>query len=604
MDQDDHHTNDLHGSTEPLREVDQDTLGFPDSERVPEAKGGLPMYPVERLKTVDKETLRALLERKREAERERQIDRSEKIVSPGLFVINESAYIAFPSNIFNSDCEFGILLATTAVELGYIHLKEMVEDKNFFTAAYNRKFILGVLNGLTTSTYKTRSQSKKDYDLGTACGYALRVKHYFAQNKKLTADALVEDHFFFGNSRKEMKGKGTRVYHMKDQFASYCNQDTNGRAILTVVNYIARQYLLDNHSTEDLEKAISANVIPFPELMASLYPRRTVQVTKKKTEVKVLKPSLPKTSTLFTKKEMSLITKILRPSFTDITDIQEKYIHYINQYGYHQLSDQLRARIQTRRELTQKFGRVCKTRFQAIELIASKKGLRRNEVTTELLSTYIQGMTDPVTNLVREIQQILSRTLLHRNAEIAFNKRMESQESAIAFVTNLSFGIYRESFPEMNLDWKLKTADTAVALRDSRIKDAMEYIFKLDAALGKMELSIEPLSRIQSKYAYRHLESIQRLTHRINDYCNELVRIEERDRNVASKTATNSSTTFDSLMAIHKESYDTKRLAVRNRCAVLYYNANQDDKRLISELLQQMDDCELISPSSIHSRNH
>jgi hypothetical protein len=361
---------------------------------------------------------------------------------------------------------------------------------------------------------------------------------------------------------------------------------------------------LDNHSTEDLEKAISANVIPFPELMASLYPRRTVQVTKKKTEVKVLKPSLPKTSTLFTKKEMSLITKILRPSFTDITDIQEKYIHYINQYGYHQLSDQLRARIQTRRELTQKFGRVCKARFQAIELIASKKGLRRNEVTTELLSTYIQGMTDPVTNLVREIQQILSRTLLHRNAEIAFNKRMESQESAIAFVTNLSFGIYRESFPEMNLDWKLKTADTAVALRDSRIKDAMEYIFKLDAALGKMELSIEPLSRIQSKYAYRHLESIQRLTHRINDYCNELVRIEERDRNVASKTATNSSTTFDSLMAIHKESYDTKRLAVKNRCAVLSYNANQDDKRLISELLQQMDDCELISPSSIHSRNH
>jgi hypothetical protein len=570
------------------------------------ATGGSTLNPVERLRTVTKEQLIALLEKKDEIDTSRRVERSEEITSAGVYTINDDAFIAMPENVYEPDCELGILLADLVVTQGLpnVQLKMLAKDDKFFTDLKNGKFILGLLHGLTTDTPKMRVGNKKDFDLGCACAYSLRVKHYFNATPIYGSEALVADHAFFGNSKKDMSGRAKEIFILKDRLASFVSKNHDAKALLQLMNFLAKKLLLDNHSQEDLEKTISANIKPFSEVMLSLYPRRDVQVSKKKIEKQVMKPSIPKSSPLFLREEMQLIVKLLRPSYSDIGGMQENYIYYVATNGFDDLRCQLQEKVLARRKICQDFGRVSKARFSALQESTKKTGLRRNEVSSEMLRSYIQTIDDPVSELVRSIGQLLSPKILKRNVEIAFNKRIHGEANLQAFLLMKSFGVYSTVLPNSTMAWRGVTHLTMDNFSTKRLREAIDYIMQIDICIGKINIQSDVLHRIPDKFVEKHLEGICKNVLRINDLMAMLTEMQDDERDSASKAASNSNKRYETVIDNYRSLYTLCLKSVNQRIRVSLFTASEESKASLNRFKQTAETCRLIPVTLSVTANH
>jgi len=264
------------------------------------------------------ERIRALLDSKEAVIQEVSRGFTEQVIQPGIYKEDGIAYAVCPEGFFKEDNIIGAMVYDLCQIAGMI-VKTIPANDNI-TNVFSKKFIEGIWFGIFSSTNLKRRRAKKDYELGRACSFALIVKSVFAQTDELGLAALAKDHFFYGNNPGEKSNNSTVPFYIKMKLRSYFEQPHIGDLLYGILNYAAASVGVSYLTEAESDKIISESMIPIDQLINECYPTHLVKKGKKQ-ETIVRKPNPIRTSPLYTKDEMKIMTDLTSSIFTDLGSI-------------------------------------------------------------------------------------------------------------------------------------------------------------------------------------------------------------------------------------------------------------------------------------------
>jgi hypothetical protein len=417
-----------HKTAQPLRVIPQEGVVQKDSPAV-----------VTRLNRLSLDKLMNLVLKRPDEEQKILIEQAEKTVRPGLYNVDGQTYFVCPKTLYNEDCIVGMLIADIALKtkaiVSLIDYPEIV-----YTKAYDEKFIMGLWNGCYTTTNLQRRRSKQSYELGRTVMFSLIVKWYFANEEKLGIEALAKDQFFFGNNPEEKTGKEKTRFFIKNALPSFFEDSQVGNLLLAIVNYGAQNMSFALTDSE-LKQVIRENIIDVSSLIASCYPTVTIRRGKKETSTN-RRPNPIRSSPLFFKEEMRLVSPISSYIFDDLEGWQTTFLDSVLQFGYSDYAQSIKAKIRARWETLQRFAHVTKIRLQEIRRMTKESTLKKAQVSTEHLKTFLRGSKDAANKLVSEIHHIIGAASLRLAVSYAFKKTFASDIDAERFLFIMAVKTY------------------------------------------------------------------------------------------------------------------------------------------------------------------
>ena len=349
----------------------------------------------------------------------------------GMYNVSDTTYLVVPESWFSEDDILGQMIVDLT-KISGIHLK-VCDEKSTRTEYYNEEFILGLWFGIYNTTIQKLSRTKESYERGRTCSYALIVKKYFATDDRLGPEALKYDNYYFGNHPGEVGKNGDPVpFYAKDTLESYFTDEAFGNTVFafisTVVAKVQTSYLTD--STFDM---VAAHIVPYATLLRSCYPKVTVK-GKKGNELQIRKPNPIKSSPLFLREEMKLISEVTSARFLDLGVVESDYLSQVQRRGFNSTFDTIKRSMTLRLEMLMRFANRTKIRLQEIRQNTKDVKKRKAQVIKSEVEALVQTYREADRNLFSDIIYIVGKSNLRSILSRAYGKKLSDLNEAEAFL--------------------------------------------------------------------------------------------------------------------------------------------------------------------------
>jgi hypothetical protein len=392
------------------------------------------------------------------------------------------------------------------------------------TDAYDEEFIMGLWFGFTNEGVQNLSRSKKAYELGRTCTYALIVKNMFNKDPFLGLSGLKKDNFFFGNSPGESSQKKPTPFYVKSKLRlSFKNQavaDAIYGILIHSVNKIGTSYL-----TVDLRKVVEQCIIPFDQLLTRNYP--TYTVTGKKSKLKERrKPKAIRQSPLLFKEESNLLHEITNPIFTDLYAIENDFVGQVATWGFSTVEERISKAISSRLDILQRFANRTKLRLQDIRKITDQPKKRKAGVLHEDILALANESPDMPNRLYTEILHIVEKHNLPRLVSVAYNLQSLSNEKARLYLLKKCMDVYKK-IGIKELKKQPKDIEIDVETAELEFSKTQERLSKFDSKLSSLHSNVKGLSRSRISQLYGRRTQIDGILKNITETINLVKDIEK-----------------------------------------------------------------------------
>jgi hypothetical protein len=296
----------------------------------------------------------------------------------------------------------------------------------------------------------------------------------FASTDELGLAALIKDNFFYGNNPGEKSGNSAVPFYIKMKLRSYFEQPHIGDLVYGIVNYAAASVGISYLTESESDKIISESIIPIDLLINECYP--TVLIKKgKKQESAVRKPNPIRTSPLFTKDEMKIVTDLTSSIFTDLGSITNDYENCVLTSGFASIHKQIKEIIYLRWETLQRFANQTKIRLQDIRKISGEDKIRKASVKPLHLEELLKATPNAGARLISELKHILGSYDVITAYSRAYNAVPRTSQEAWALIYKKIFQMYENTSSES----KIKIAPAKEDLVDTDLTDEYRRAFNM-----------------------------------------------------------------------------------------------------------------------------
>jgi hypothetical protein len=300
------------------------------------------------------------------------------------------------------------------------------------TPAWDEKFLLGLWFSFYSDSVHKRNRAKKSYELGQTHGQCIMVKHFFesVNPEILGANALVKDHFFFGNNSGEVVNKVPVVYDLRHRLHSYYKDPEVGDALLVLLNRIARAVQLSRLDNQQIDTVVEHNLISF-EAIVGLY-RQTLTVMRrgKAVQAKARTPNKPRSSPLLLPEESELLSKLISPFWDNLSHYEEQWSNVVAEIGFSAAKARVANIINVRWQILQKFAKMTTKRLQQIRAMDPDKlkVARKANITIDNVRAMLLARSSPMEVFMRELLDITPYGWLRVAVAKGFNKGVPASD--------------------------------------------------------------------------------------------------------------------------------------------------------------------------------
>jgi len=405
---------------------------------------------VRNLNSLSNEEIIALLRNKDAVIQEVSRGYSEKAIPPGIYTDDGQTYWVCPKSLFTEDNIIGAMIYDLSQAAGAIvkTIEYEVQQLN----AFNKKFIEGVWFGIFSSQSLKRRRGKQDYELGRACSFSLIVRSVFNKTDVLGLSALIKDNFFFGNNPGEVSNSNSVPFYIKMKLRSFFDKTEIGELLFGIINYTAATVGVSYLTEAESDKMIGESLIPIDSLISECYPTLLVKRGKKQSK-EVRKPNPIRSSPLYTKDEIKIISDLTSSIFTELESVSKDYENCILTSGFVSVKKQIHDVINLRWETLQRFANQTKIRLQDIRRITREDKLRKAGVKPIHVTALLESLPNVAARLLSEVQHILGGYDVITAYTRAFNSCPASQKEAWALIYKRIYNMYETT----RADSKIKT---------------------------------------------------------------------------------------------------------------------------------------------------
>jgi len=484
------------------------------------------------LQSLSPEILDILLAR--QAVVEEQISRSfaEKAIPMGIYKVDGQIYWVCPKTLFNEDSDIGAMIASFAHETGAtIKQIDVTAD---ITKVYSDLYLKGLWFGMFSSTNQKRRRGKQDYELGRTCTFSLIVKNMFEAIAELGPRALTRDNFFFGNNGEEVSGKSRVPFFIKTKLRSFFENPAIGDLIYGIINYTAAQVGFKNLTLEEQDKVIMDHLIPVDSLITSCY--TTTVVKRGRSEVtKIRKPNPIRSSPLFIREEMELVSSISSLIFADLAALTENYEETVFDLGFDALERRIKDSIRLRWETLQRFANRTKIRLQDIRKISNNPTLRKANVTQDHVRSLLTTTPEPVNRLVQEVRHIIGKTDLRDCLAYAYKKKFDSTTDAVRYLYIKILDIYRNVDLQNPSIVNLKPDQPAQEPLDIDFNNSIKSIIKIKNKIGSLKKQSSGIGKLKHFKLFGRIEQLENLITSLFSEVQSIMKQDKNSRDIAIK---------------------------------------------------------------------
>jgi hypothetical protein len=311
------------------------------------------------------------------------------------------------------------------------------------------------------------------------------VKNFFAHAKNLGEEALIKDHFFYGNNPGEVKEKDQVLYFLRAKLISMVNNTEFANALFGMINLASKEIGLSNLIPQEEYKTVIENIIPFDTVVASLYPTTITKKKGRKEIEKTRKPNPIRQSPLFLSEEMELLSKIVSPIFTDLFSVSKNWTDCVFDSGFSVVKAQIRESICNRWETLQRFAHVTKLRLQAIRRLTGDSKLKKAKVVRDNVIALLKSRApDPTKVLWDETSHILGKNSIVKLSSIAFKKMINPKEVDRFFLVE-AWKRYEVPLKDL-LTAEVKKAIAPFAIATFGLEDSVYRVIMLNHTLKEL----------------------------------------------------------------------------------------------------------------------
>jgi len=397
---------------------------------------------VKSLSPVNYETLQKYGEIRTSAENKIRRQFAEGKFPPGIYKEDDSTIYVLPSSLVTEDSVTAAMITDLATYAG-AEVRQAPWKPVKLTEAFDEDIILGLWFGMFSSTHLKRRRSKQKYELGRTASFALIVKNVYESDDLLGSAALIKDNFYFGNNPSEMSPKGKVPFWVKMKLTSMYDDPAIGNFVYGVLNHAASQIGFSNLKDDERDKAITENLVPVDQVIASCYPTVTARRGRQVISMS-RRPNPIRASPLFLKEEMRLLSSLTSSIFTDLGAFTQGYLDSIFTHGFAFVKSEIKRLINVRLETLQRFAHVTKERLQAIRKIVKKPQLRKAGVVQDDVMSFLESIPDPARKLVSELKHITGAATLTGCYSYAFKRTPADSNEAARILYIRALEVYSE----------------------------------------------------------------------------------------------------------------------------------------------------------------
>jgi len=361
---------------------------------------------------------------------------------PGIYKEDGSTIYVLPSSLVTEDSITAAMITDLAKYAG-AEVRHTPWLPVKYTEAFDEDIIMGLWFGMFSSTHLKRRRSKQKYELGRTASFALIVKNVYESDDSLGSAALIKDNFYFGNNPSEVSPKGKVPFWIKMKLISMFDNPAVGNFVYGILNHAASQIGFSNLKDDERDKAITENLIPVDQVIASCYPTVTARRGRQVISMS-RRPNPIRASPLFLKEEMRLLSSLTSSIFTDLGAFTQGYLDSIFTHGFAFVKSEIKRLINVRLETLQRFAHVTKERLQAIRKIVKKPQLRKAGVVQDDVMSFLESIPDPARKLVSELKHIVGAASLTGCYSYAFKRTPVDSNEATQALYIRALEVYTE----------------------------------------------------------------------------------------------------------------------------------------------------------------
>jgi hypothetical protein len=400
------------------------------------------------------------------------------------------------------------------------------------TNVVDDSLIEGIWFGMFSSTNQKRRRGKQAYELGRTLSFSLIVKNVFEQTDELGVLALDKDNFFFGNNDGEVSNGMKVPFFIKTKLRSFFDDPRLGDLVYGIINNTASSVGFKFLTEEEQDKVISDHLLPVDKLITSCYP---VTISKRgRQEIrKTRKPNPIRSSPLYTKDEIAMISLLTSYIFKEFEVLSKDYEFQVLSTGFAAIESQIRETIRLRWETLQRFANRTKLRLQAIRPMVNNPTLKKASVAPNHVDQLLESYHNPATHLVSDIKHILGGASLRDAISSAYKKNFDSEQDASRFLYIEVLDMYKRTCPKHPHIASLTSVPLVRNPTEMDFVKSTEDFIKLQSTMGNLKKQSLGFTKIQSFKLFGRTKQIEGLLKMAEGLLTSLKTIPEESADIA-----------------------------------------------------------------------
>jgi hypothetical protein len=463
---------------------------------------------VKNLNSLSNEEIIALLRNKSAIVQEISRGYSEKAIPPGIYTEGEQTYWVCPKSLFTEDNIIGAMIYDLSVAAGSIVKTIDFEVRQLNT--FNKKFIEGIWFGIFSSQSLKRRKGKQDYELGRACSFSLIVRSVFNRTEELGLSALIKDNFFYGNNPGETSNSNSVPFYIKMKLRSFFDKSEIGELLFGIVNATATSVGVSYLTEVESEKMIGESLIPIDSLISECYPTLLVKRGKKQSK-EIRKPNPIRSSPLYTKDEIKIISDLTSSIFTELESVSKDYENCILSSGFTSVKKQIHDVINLRWETLQRFANQTKIRLQDIRRITGEDKLRKAGVKPIHVTALLESLPNASGRLHSEVRHILGAYDVNTAYTRAYKSSPATSQEAWALIYKRIHTMYENTRANPNIKTTFDGRDAREVDLDEEYRQAYNALAHSQRINGELIKNITLVRTTKYFKLYGRFKQIETL---------------------------------------------------------------------------------------------
>jgi hypothetical protein len=314
--------------------------------------------------------------------------------------------IRLPENLQKEDHRLlGSAILTLAKKLGYTVWKYRgTEDLTL--PSDDKHLLIGLFFGTDENIHINLDVTKKGIERGRALALALRVQGEFIANKKLGQQALLRNHYWFGNDPVGAK-KANLHYFARVAIDRLSGKQKQLSMVVSILFSLFRELGLSGFPKEyayRYVRPISDVVEDFKREVKAEIGRDKSQ--KKKTMLKA--PEKPTQSPLFLREEMAVLSNVINPFWKRDKLSDKEYLSRMMDSSFDEVYRSLQETYNKRWEFLTVFASLTTQRLTELRrVVPLASNIRKRAVNRDLLVQLLVRRSHPEEDLLQEARKLL-----------------------------------------------------------------------------------------------------------------------------------------------------------------------------------------------------